>query len=160
MIILTKGSRLLKCLSLGLMILSGTAVPALGQDQDQELPVVKAGALPLYPIMARAARIEGTVKIRVTTDGKKVSSLDTESGAAMLVKAAKENIQTWEFLEHKPTTFITVFVYRFEEPAQCYYSNDSVTLRLPLDVRISVNGLMTCDPSTTTTKVIAPKPKS
>jgi hypothetical protein len=120
---------------------------SLAQKADQELPLVIAGKLPLYPIMARAARVQGVVKIKVTTDGKKVTSIDVESGPPMLVKFAKENILTWEFTEHKPTTFVTTFEYIIEEPAQCDYSNDALTLKLPLEVRIIVKGLKTCDPS-------------
>jgi outer membrane biosynthesis protein TonB len=66
----------------------------LAQKAEQELPLVIAGKMPLYPIMARLARVEGVVKIRVTTDGEKVTSLEAESGPPMLVKFAKENILT------------------------------------------------------------------
>jgi hypothetical protein len=117
------------------------------QDGKQEFPLVLAGKMPLYPIMARAARVQGVVKLKVTTDGKKVASVDVESGPPMLVKFAKENILTWEFTVHKPTTFVTTFEYIIEEPAQCDYSNDALTLKLPLEVRIIVKGLKTCDPS-------------
>lgn len=131
----------------GLMILGGMLSPAAAQKAEQNLPVVVAGEMPLYPIMARAARVQGVVKIKVTTDGKEVTSVDAESGPPMLVKFAKENILTWKFTEHKPTTFVTTFDYVIEEPAQCDYTNDAVTLRLPLEVRISAKGLKTCDPA-------------
>jgi hypothetical protein len=109
--------------------------------------VVIAGKMPLYPIMARLARVEGVVKIRVTTDGEKVTSLEAESGPPMLVKFAKENILTWEFVKHKPTTFITTFEYVIEGPDQCMYSNGASVLNLPLEIRISAKGLKTCDPA-------------
>lgn len=118
------------------------------QDGKQELPLVLAGKMPVYPIMARAARVQGVVKIKVTTDGKKVTSVDVESGPPMLVKFAKENVLTWEFTEHKPTTFVTTFEYVIEEPAECGYSNGAAVLKLPLEVRISAKGLKTCDHAT------------
>jgi hypothetical protein len=131
-----------------LMLLCGMLpLSGLAQKADQALPLVTAGKLPLYPIMARAARVQGVVKIKVTTDGEKVTSVDAESGPPMLVKFAKENILTWEFSQHKPTTFVTTFEYVIEEPAQCDYSNDALTLKLPLEVRISAKGLKTCDPA-------------
>lgn len=105
-----------------------------------------AGQMPLYPIIARAARVQGVVKLEVTTDGKKVTAVHAESGPPMLVKFAKQNILTWEFLQHKPTTFITTIEYVIEEPAKCVYSNDSLTLKLPLEVRVSAKGVTTCDP--------------
>ena len=65
----------------------------------------------------------------------------------MLVKFAKENILTWEFVKHKPTTFITTFEYVIEGPDQCMYSNGASVLNLPLEIRISAKGLKTCDPA-------------
>lgn len=131
----------------GLMIFGGMLSPAFAQKAEPQLPLVVAGEMPLYPIMARAARVQGVVKIKVTTDGKKVTAVDTESGPPMLLKFAKENILTWKFSAHKPSTFVTTFEYVIEEPAQCVYSNNAVALRLPLEVRISTKGLKTCDPA-------------
>lgn len=159
MIVFARRLRLLKNVGVGLVVLGCMLIPSRAQGPDQQLPLVTAGALPLYQMMARAARIEGTVKIRVITDGKKVSSMDEETGPAMLVKAAKENIRTWEFLEHPPTSFVTTFLYRIEEPAQCFYSNGATTLNIPLEVRVTVKGFMTCDPAATITSVVAPKKK-
>ena len=136
-----------KFVGIGLMALCGTLYPAAAQKVEQQPPLVVAGEMPLYPIMARAARVQGVVKIKVTTDGKKVTAADVESGPPMLAKFAKDNILTWEFSQHKPTMFVTTFEYVIEEPAQCDYSNDALTLKLPLEVRISAKGLKTCDPA-------------
>jgi hypothetical protein len=133
-------------LDVGVPILSGFASPALAQTAEPELPLVVAGKMPLYPTMARLARVTGVVRITVTTDGEKISSLEAVSGPPMLVKFAKDNILTWEFAKHKPTTFITTFDYLIEGPDQCMYSNGSSILNLPLEVRISAKGLKTCDP--------------
>ncbi len=103
--------------------------------------------MPLYPHMALAAHVQGVVKIRVTTDGRKVSSLKAESGPPILVKAAEENIRTWEFYEHKPMTFVTTFEYIIEESPECGFSNGASVLKLPLEARISSKGLKTCDPA-------------
>ena len=132
----------------GLMILSGVLSPTLAQKTDQKLPLVIAGEMPLDPIMARLARVEGVVKIRVTTDGEKVAFLEAESGPPMLVKFAKENIRTWGFVKHTPTMFVTTFKYSIEEPEQCDYSNGASVLNLPLDIRISAKALKTCDAAT------------
>ena len=108
--------------------------------------MVIAGRMPLYPIMARSARIQGVVKIRVTTDGKKMNSLNMGAGPPMLVRFSRENILNWEFLERKPTAFATTFKYMIEGPDQCEFTNGSTVLDLPLEVTISAKGLMTCDP--------------
>jgi hypothetical protein len=154
MMVLAKHYRLPKLLSIGLMIIGYMSLPSFAQDTADELPVVITGEMPLYPLIAQAAHISGIVKVRVTTDGKNVTSLDAESGPAMLVKFVKENIKTWEFLGHKPTTFVTTFEYHIEDTVHCGYSNVTTTLHLPLEVHISANGVMTCDPTTTVTKTI------
>lgn len=105
--------------------------------------------MPLYPIIARAARIQGVVKIKVTTDGKNVTSADVVSGPPMLAKSAKESVLTWKFLGHSPVTFIATFDYEFEGSAQCDYANDALTLKLPLELRITAPVVETCDPAET-----------
>lgn len=126
---------------------------AFAQHAETKLPLLIAGELPLYPLMARAARIQGIVTIRVTTDGKNVTSIDHERGPTMLVKYARENVLTWKFADQKPTTFTTTFHYIIEEPASCEYTNGTTVLNLPQEARITVRELMTCDPVTTKTTV-------
>jgi hypothetical protein len=84
----------------------------------------------------------------VTTDGLKVSVLDAESGPPLLVKAAKENIQSWRFEKHKPTTFLVTFQYRLEDEGTCAVDNSTVILHLPAQVEISARALEHCDPVT------------
>ena len=137
-----------KCVGVGLMlILGGVLSPAFGQKADRDSPVVAAASVPLYPRTALLAHIQGTVKIRVTTDGKKISSLDAESGPPMLAQAAEENIRTWQFEEHKPTRFLAIFEYRIEEPGVCAIENSTVVLHMPLDIQISAKGVNICDPA-------------
>ena len=71
MIALAKRYPIRKFLGVGLMILTGMLSNGLAQKAEQELPLVIAGKMPLYPIMPRLARVEGVVKIRVTTDGRR-----------------------------------------------------------------------------------------
>ena len=139
-----------KIVAVGLVILGWLGSSALAQEATPEVPLLSAGIVPLYPRMALAARVQGVVKIRVTTDGKKVSSVEAESGPPMLVAAAKEIILAWKFETHKPTTFETTFEYVIEEPAECYFSNNVAVLKLPLEVRITTKGLKTCDPTAET----------
>jgi hypothetical protein len=145
--ICVKRYRMRMFVGVGLMILAGMLSSGLAQKAEQQLPLVVTGNMPLYPLTALHARVQGVVKIKVTTDGKKITSLDAESGPPMLVKFTKENILTWRFAEHKPTTFVTRFECVIEEPSQCDFSNDALVLKLPLEVRISAKGLETCDPA-------------
>jgi hypothetical protein len=136
-----------KFLGAGMMIFVAVLVPMFAQKAAQERPLVIAGTMPLYPRTALLVHIHGVAKIRVTTDGKKVSALVAEGGPPMLVKAAKDNILTWEFAEHKPTTFVTTFEYLIDEPATCSVTNGTSVLHMPLEVRVSANDVQTCDPA-------------
>jgi|SRR5208282_4494393 len=140
--------RLLSFVGAGLMVMLGGAFfSADSQKVEQESPVVAAASVPLYPRTALLAHIQGVVKIRVATDGRKTSTLKVESGPPMLVQAAEENIRTWQFEEHKPTKFLVTFEYRIEEPAGCNFDNATVVLHMPLEVQISAKGVHTCDPA-------------
>src|SRR6266568_6434878 len=75
------------------------------------VPVVVSGEMPLYPLLARQARIQGEVQLQVQTDGSLPVSVTVESGPPMLAKAAQENVKTWRFLKHDPTIFETHFSY-------------------------------------------------
>jgi len=124
-----------------------------GQEM-KEMPVVLSGGIPIYPLMARTARIEGTVVLKVMTDGTSVSQIDVKSGPPMLAAAAKENVSTWKFLSHTPTWFEVTFQFHISEPASCGYENGTTTLKLPTLVEINVNVLQTCDPSSHVSKII------
>jgi hypothetical protein len=137
----------MKFLAIGLMALSGMMSSVPAQETAQPMPLLVAGAMPIYPRTAITAQIQGVVKILVATDGKRPTTLVEESGPPMLVRSAEENIRTWKFEAHKPMKFVTTFEYIIEEPSECTLSNGSTLLRLPLEVRISVKGLHTCDPA-------------
>jgi TonB family protein len=117
------------------------------------MPTVASASVPFYSRAARAARIQGEVRLWVSTDGKRVSAVEVESGPPMLVEAAKENIKTWQFEPHKPTSFQVTFHYRLLLPANCdsecncdSEERESVLLQLPTDVKVSAKIPAICDP--------------
>jgi hypothetical protein len=130
------------------VIFGGMLFAAHAQKQPQGMPVVVRASLALYPRTALLAHIEGIVKIQVTTDGKTIASLEPRSGPAMLVQAAEENLRTWQFDEHKPTTFATTFEYRLEDPAVCSVENATVITNVPAYVKVITKRVHTCDPTT------------
>lgn len=138
--------RVARVSGVAVMMIVGMLFSAAGQESGQNLPLVIDGKAPLYPVGARAARIQGVVSIKVKIDGERVISLTVESGPPMLVRSAEENIRTWQFAKGKPATFVTIFQYVIEEPSQCGYTNGSSTLNLPTKVLIKVKGIQTCDP--------------
>jgi TonB family protein len=120
-------------------------------EPPQKLPVVKSGEMPLYPPLANMARIQGDVHLRVTTDGSGVASVVVESGQPMLAKAAQDDVTTWKFEPHEPTSFSTLFSYRLLAEPNCKTDksgNGEVHLNLPTQVEITTNPRGACyDPN-------------
>lgn len=121
------------------------------QSSTIALPVVISAAVPIYPRLAREVHVEGVVHLRVTTDGNKAVNIEYENGPAMLARAAQENIRTWKFQEHKPTSFEATFRYKFlpDGPgcASDLDTNDAtVFLKLPNEAEITARALNRCDP--------------
>lgn len=118
------------------------------------LPVVVSATLPSYPLPARVALLQGTVKLRVSTNGRTVSRVADVSGSPILLAEAAANIRSWVFKPHKPTTFPVTFSYVLEAPGvevrdpECIEDNPTLFLRLPSEVRITAGRrlLMTVDP--------------
>jgi hypothetical protein len=72
----------------------------------------------------------------------------------MLAQAAKENVATWQFEQHSPTSFEATFRYRLmASKCDAHCNCDSaekgtVLLRLPGEVEVSAKEVLTCDPVT------------
>jgi hypothetical protein len=134
-------------LVLGLIVACPEIVAVGGTEETQRVPLIRSASVPIYPVAARAARIEGKVVLEISTNGHEVSKVEVKNGPPMLASAARENIATWHFEDHKPITFGSIFQYQIVEPASCGYENGTATLKLPTFVEIRVNGLKTCDPA-------------
>lgn len=89
----------------GLAVFAGSAlaqeatrVRVGGEVQQGKL--VKSQA-PVYPVLAKRARIEGTVRLQaiIGKDGS-VQKVEVLSGHAVLAQSAKEAVQQWRY---KPT---------------------------------------------------------
>jgi TonB family protein len=134
----------------GLVAIFAAVPAAISSAQEvTEMPLVESASMPVYPLMARAARIEGTVVLELTTDGTTISQIVVQSGPPMLAAAAKKNVDTWRLLPNKPMSFEVTFQFHLTEPASCYLENGTTTLKLPTSVEISVNAIQTCDPAAT-----------
>ena len=133
--------------------LSLLSLALLARHAQPPLPKVVSASVPFYPRLAPTARIEGMVKLRVSTDGERVSAIQVESGAPMLAQAAKENVKTWQFEPHSPTTFGVTFRYRLLVPkcdSECHCDTEekeSVLLQLPTNVDVSAKIPAICDPA-------------
>ena len=93
--------------------------------------------VPMYPQLARTARIFGTVQVQVTVKDGKVVGTEVKSGHPMLAPATIENIQTWRFHPLVNATFTAKFIYRLETKKPLDPQNPKVELQLPLLVKIT-----------------------
>ena len=127
-------------------------------EPPARLPAVVSAQVPFYPPILQKAHFDGVVRLRVSTDGLRVLTIDQLSGQPMLLKAATENIRTWQFEQHTPTSFEVSFRYRLLQStadSACNWTSAepaSVVLRLPTEVVISAPTVGTCDPFTSSVK--------
>jgi TonB family protein len=133
-----------------LILLIASATAAVAQTTGSQKPLTEQSAalrlehadVPLYPQMARVARIFGTVEVQVTVKDGQVVSIAVKSprpgGAAILERATVENIRTWRFYKLDSGTFTTKFIYEIEKKKKGLDSlNSKVELELPLRVKIT-----------------------
>ncbi len=144
--------RLLGTGAVGVLLLLAF-LPSAAQQVKAPAPKVVSASVPFYPRVAPAARIQGVVTLRLSTDGKRVSAIEAESGPPMLAQAAKENVKTWQFEPHTPMSFEVTFHYKllsYECDSECRCEStekESVLLQLPTHVEVSATLPMICDPA-------------
>lgn len=131
-------------LSKVLVLLAVFLGAALAQPPKAVLPMVAGGAVPLYPPVARVTKVQGIVHLKVVTDGTKVVMAHAEDGHRLLARASEENVRTWVFSKHEPTSFTVTYRYRLDAHADP--NNPTVTLRFPSEVDVSIAPLVLSDP--------------
>jgi len=113
----------------------------MAQPRKVTLPRVAEAKVPLYPRLARAASVQGKVRVKVTTDGHRVLTTTVENGAPLLAVAAEENLRTWQFASHEPISFIVTYTYKLSGNWKEQSDNPTVTMRLPTEVKVSTQFL-------------------
>ncbi len=136
-----------------LLLAASSAAQDKPVDRKTSLPKVVSAFVPFYPELARQTHIQGTVTLRVSTDGKRVSSVEAENGHRLLVTAAVQNVKAWQFEPHVPTAFEVTFHYKLLD-AKCdsecnceSVEKESVVLQVPTNVEVSAVVVMLCDPA-------------
>ncbi len=117
-----------------LLLLESLAIGA--QQVRVALPMVTSAQVPLYPPTARLANVEGVVHLKATTDGHHVVSIQVEDGHKLLADFAEENLRTWQFSPHTPTTFTVTYTYKLVTDLEPSQNNPRVILNLPSAVEV------------------------
>ena len=114
-----RGTQLLR----GLVVVAAAAVLAGGvsaQEPEKRLRIssdlqqakLVSNPMPVYPVLARRGRVEGTVRLTATIskDGS-VEKVETVSGHAILEQAAVEAVRRWKYrptvLNGEPVEVVT-----------------------------------------------------
>lgn len=123
---------------LGVTLVILWALTVMAQEPKLALPAVAGAAVPLCPPLARAAKVQGVVHLKITTDGRRVIATHVEDGHKLLATAAEENARTWQFATHEPTTFTATYYYKLDANLKGNPNNSTVLLRLPTEIEISI----------------------
>jgi len=122
------------------------AVVVLRQERVAALPTVISAGWPTIPPIARAARMNGEVVLRVTTDGSSVLNVQIVKSAGMLDQAAEANVRTWQFEPHPVTTFEVKHSFALHDEAWgCGRGLDEVNARFPSEIGIKAGINPICD---------------
>jgi len=81
------------------------------QEQGAAKPTVTNFDCPKYPAKAESLGLQGMVQLQVTTDGHRVAGVKVTSGHPVLAQAAMQNVETWQFADHAPTTFPVTYFF-------------------------------------------------
>lgn len=134
--------------NLALLVL--VLLPAAAWSQVGHYPLLAHADLPLYPGIARALHLTGTVQIRITVAkgevvGAKVESVTIESHnggplsddgkkkiGLLLSTPSLANIKGWHFEHDADATFTIKFVYRIAGKETALPENPHVKFDLPV----------------------------
>jgi outer membrane biosynthesis protein TonB len=110
----------------------------VAQKDAPALPTVTAFECPQYPSLAASNRLQGMVKLQVTTDGHQVVDVKLISGHPILAPTAYRNVQTWKFADHTPVTLAVTYYFVNEGK----FKPDKITkcaakMELPTKVTVS-----------------------
>jgi len=59
--------------------------------------------------------LQGTVKLKVTTDGHRITHIEVLPSHPILSEEAIKNVRTWTFADHNATSFVVTYHYTLEE---------------------------------------------
>jgi hypothetical protein len=142
--------RMATCLLLGFTISAVArhaqiSVPSLeGSSNIEGSFLLTRAELPLYPPLARIARLSGNVHLSVSTKEGVIVAVEARSTAALvLVEAAKQNVKTWIFDRDTNGSFEVDYIYALENNEVASPQNPRIEMRLPFYIRITAKPVIT-----------------
>jgi TonB family protein len=124
--------------SIGIIICQAEDSSTMGDHKIMGPLLLIRGEIPLYPTVARQARLKGNVNLHVKLKEGEVASVEVRSSAAlMLIESAKQNVKTWRFEQDKNGSFEVNFIYDFEKEEVIVPENPHIEMKLPFYVKIT-----------------------
>jgi Gram-negative bacterial TonB protein C-terminal len=106
---------------------------ALGSGGGKSVPLLVHADVPLYPAVALAARLSGTVRVKIQVSNGAVVNTETDSSAHMiLVSATEKNVKTWQFASDANGPFELTYIYQLETEEAGLPENPRVEMQLPV----------------------------
>jgi TonB family protein len=94
--------------------------------------------VPLYPPVARRARISGSVHMIVTLINGTVVDVNVQSSESkFLVNEAEKNVRTWQFEQDTNGKFEVTFIYQMDDKEVLSPVNPRVEMYLPHLVKVT-----------------------
>ena len=59
--------------------------------------------------------LQGTVKLKVTTDGQRITHIEVLPSHPILAEEAIKNVRTWSLANHNATSFVATYNYTLED---------------------------------------------
>jgi hypothetical protein len=119
-----------------LMLIGAVLLASQSQAAQREYPLVIRADAPMYPPLARMAKIRGKIEAEFTVKNGEVVNAEAKSGHPLLVKATTDNIKTWRFSSEVSGMFATTFDYRVEGSETATMQNPKIEMQLPAFIRI------------------------
>lgn len=126
---------------LGIVVLALLAGGALSPAWPQASLLVSQAEVPIYPSVALAAGLGGTVRVKVTVRNGVVTDLNVlpsdQRTSEAFVAATLKSLRSWKFADGVDTTFASLFVYRMARGLSDHPVNPRVEMQLPTFVRLT-----------------------
>jgi hypothetical protein len=99
--------------------------------------IVQRADVPLYPAIAKTARLSGIVRIHVVVKNGAIAKTQVDSKAnSVLVAAAQQNLKTWQFAQSAEGSFEVAYVYELRKEQSSSPENPHIEMDLPHLVKI------------------------
>jgi hypothetical protein len=96
----------------------------------------------VYDPVARGAKVQGDVRVRVSVDDKgSVVHAQCEGGPTLLCSMAEQNVRKWSFRSGEAETFAVTYIFRIGPPGSHYDAPTRVEFDLPDRVNVYTDSI-------------------